>query len=221
MALQGRVEREAAKLDAVSADLRGSIDALGVKLVALDERDDTEALATLDSRVAQLTERLGTLGSRVDSVAQTLDGASSDISAKEHELAALQRHLGETSARFDAALGDVREALTALPEAASVAELDHRIGPLAVQQDALASRLEEAETAASERLARETTRTSEVERVLADAQGRLTAIEQARETVAAEITKASEARRRRRATSRRRWQRSRPASRSSRAHGRA
>ena len=193
VALQGRVEREAAKLDAVSADLRGSIDALGVKLVALDERDDTEALATLDSRVAQLTERLGTLGSRVDSVAQTLDGASSDISAKEHELAALQRHLGETSARFDAALGEVREALAALPEAASVAELDHRIGPLAVQVDALASRLEEAETAASERLARETARTSEVERVLADAQGRLTAIEQARETVAAEITKASEA----------------------------
>jgi hypothetical protein len=184
-ALEKRVGQEGARLEAFADSVRASVEALKAKIDALEsDRDTGEALADLDERV-----RL--LDGRVETVAQALEGASADLSDKELELAALQRHLEETGTRVDVAVAEVRATLAALAEAVSPDELDARLGSVSVELAEVVGRLDAGEAHTSERQDRESARTTDLEQQLADVASRLDEVEGARSAAAAELARSS------------------------------
>jgi hypothetical protein len=184
-ALEKRVGQEGARLEAFADSVRASVEALKAKIDALEsDRDTGEALADLDERV-----RL--LDGRVETVAQALEGASADLSDKELELAALQRHLEETGTRVDVAVAEVRATLAALAEAVSPDELDARLASVSVELAEVVGRLDAGEAHTSERQDRESARTTDLELQLADVASRLDEVEGARSAAAAELARSS------------------------------
>jgi chromosome segregation ATPase len=153
---------------------------------ALAQREQvTSALATRLEQEASKVEALGAeLEERLNELEGKVEGASVGISAKEHELAALHRHLEETRERLDTAVQEVREAL---PEAVSPADLDTRIAPLDARVDELVARLESTETLATERSV-EAARFDELDRRVFEGAGRLAEFERAAATWAEERT---------------------------------
>ena len=118
-ALATRLDHEAAKVELLGAELRQALE--------LQEGGARSLEGRVQGRLQELETKLA--------------GASVGMSAKEHELAALQRHLEETRARLDAAVQEVREAI---PEALSPGDLDTRLAPLGAHVDELDRRVFEA-----------------------------------------------------------------------------
>ena len=124
-------DRPSEELSAMLAALRTQVEALsGLRTGVTDEQLD-ERLADTDSALARLSER-------IDELSRSVESAATNLADKEHELAALHRHFTESSARIEAVVDDIREALSAFPD----------MGSSAVEE--LATRVERMESAARE-----------------------------------------------------------------------
>jgi len=187
-ALQRSLDDVGVQIAQLTAEIRR--DESGARDVEMQARLQEVAAAQhqAETQLKSLDERLQT---RVAEVTSKLEGASREFAASELELAALKRHLEETTAQVEAAVQDIREEL---PQSLSLVELDERLAPLLGQLETLASRVQEADAVAKERIEHELDRLSDAERRLGDADRRLVDIEQAAETSATEARRAGEAR---------------------------
>jgi chromosome segregation ATPase len=166
------VERLAAEPDRPSEELRAMLGTLRTQVEALSElRAGGVAEEQLDARFAESEDAIQALAQRLDTLAETVESAAAGLGEKEHELAALQRHFTESSARIESIVEDIRETLHAIPE------------PSSASIDDVAARLERIETAA-----RKATEASA--RTAGELSGRIDAIDQRVATVAAEVSRA-------------------------------
>jgi chromosome segregation ATPase len=192
-ALRARLDQGRAKLDALVTEVERSLGALSSRVVALDAAaNDSEALETLAEQVARQGAHLDDLGGRIDRVAASVESTSGNHARHELDLATLHRHLEEESARVDSTLGELRQALEALPDPEAVdPQLEATLQRVASDVEALAQRLEAAERASSERWTAEATQRGEVEQLVADLSSRLTDVEHDHEARAREMSSAS------------------------------
>jgi chromosome segregation ATPase len=127
--------------------------------------------AQLERRFGETDQALEALSLRLDTLAGIVESAASSLDRKENELASLQRHFTESSARIESIVDDIREALHAFPV------------PSSTSLDELATRLERLETAT-----RNATESSA--RIGGELSGRIDLIDQCVATVAEEVSRA-------------------------------
>ena len=177
-AVRTLVEQRAAEPQRPSEEIREMLTVLRSKVEELAGFRSGVTEEQLENRLAEAGERLQAVGQRIDALATTVDSAVSGLSDKEHELAALNRHFTESSARIESIVGDIRDALSALPEpgAASVDELVARM-------DRVVERVESFEAASRDAAEAH-------ERTNAELSRRIDAIEQQVATVAGDVARA-------------------------------
>lgn len=164
-------ERPPEELRGMLVTLRAQVEALtGLRAGVTEEQ--------LDQRIDAVDEANARLSERLDGLASTIESAVESLGDKEHELAALSRHVTESSARIESIVEDIREALSAFPELgwASVDELAARVERV-VQRIAVVETSSRETADARERSASELTR-------------RVDAIEQQVDTVANDVARA-------------------------------
>lgn len=188
-AVSARVEDLAAQVDARGADrpseelvamlatLRSQVEALsGLRAGVTEERFEARVAET-DVAVARLSQSIAALTSTVTSAVTSLDD-------KEHELAALHRHVTESTSRIETVVEDIREAMSALPDPTSLSmdDLAARVDDIAHAVEAGTGRIDRIETAIREADTRE--------RGADELPGRLAAIDQRVAAVATELAHA-------------------------------
>ena len=137
-------ERLAETTDALS-QVTTRIDALAESIAARAGVTEDE----LDGRLAETNDALSRVATRIDVLAESVEAATGGLGDKEHELAALHRHFMESSARVEAIVEDLKEALAAFPDAGpdALSALGSRINATATGLTSLTSRLERLERA--------------------------------------------------------------------------
>jgi chromosome segregation ATPase len=128
-ALKTQAERQAAETDRPSEEVRTMLAALRAQVEAIGGLKAGVTDEQLDERLAETGSALSKLSERIDALARSVESGASNLADKEHELAALHRHFTESSARIEAVVDDIREALTAFPDMGSsdVEELATRV----------------------------------------------------------------------------------------------
>ena len=134
-------ERPSEELVAMLATLRSQVEALGGLRPSVSEE-------SLDRRFGETDEALAALASRLDALAETVESAASSLSDKEHELAALHRRFTESSTRVESIVEDIRDALHAFPEPGStlLEELARRVERMEGRLAAVAEEVARAKT---------------------------------------------------------------------------
>jgi chromosome segregation ATPase len=188
-AVSARVEDLAAVVDSRGADrppeellamlatLRSQVEALsGLRSGVTEERFEARVAET-DVAVARLSQSIAALTSTVTSAVTSIDD-------KEHELAALHRHVTESSSRIETVVEDIREAMSALPDPTSFStdDLAARIEDIAHAVEVGTGRIDRIETALREAETRE--------RGADELPGRLAAVDQRVAAVATELAHA-------------------------------
>jgi chromosome segregation ATPase len=104
------------------ATLRSRVEALGGLRSGVSEEQ-------LDERFAETDRALARLSGRIDALAESMGAAAASLGDREHELAALHRHVTESSSRIESIAQDLREALSAFPalSTSTVEELTARV----------------------------------------------------------------------------------------------
>jgi chromosome segregation ATPase len=164
---------------APAEELRAMLTTLRTQVESLDGLRSGVTEERLGERLAEMSDALESTGRRIDALAEQVGTATASLSDKEHELAALNRHFTESSARIESIVEDLREALGAFPEATPEA-----VAAVASKVDAAVAGLE----AAAERLDRLEESRSEARVVELGA--RLESIDKRVSSVAAEIARA-------------------------------
>ena len=162
--LKSTVERRAADPERPSDELLTMLAALRSQVEALGGLRTSVSEETLDERFGETDEALAALASRLDALAETVESAASSLSDKEHELAALHRHVTESSARVESIVEDIREALHVFPE------------PGSTVLDELAARLERVESAERDAADTNDRRASELARKIDHIEGSVAAV---------------------------------------------
>jgi chromosome segregation ATPase len=192
-AVRGRIDEAYARVGAVVTDIRESIGALSAQISAHAKFPEAAEQA-LEARASEIDGRVDALGERLESLAVSVESALSGLASREVELAALNRHVDEASARVDTIVGELRHALSELPEPGSVdPAVEARLEELAGTVAAVTHQLLDVESATSERVQDAASRTVELERMLAEVGDRLATVERERDAVAAELARAGEA----------------------------
>ena len=140
-AAQARAE----ELRAMLTTLRSQVESLdGLRSGVTEER--------LDERLAETSDAVEVMARRIDALSEKLDVATASLSDKEHELAALNRHFTESSARIESIVEDLREALGAFPDAGpeALAAVASKVDAAVAGLDAAAERLQRLEESNSE-----------------------------------------------------------------------
>jgi chromosome segregation ATPase len=128
-ALKTQAERQAAEPDRPSEELSSMLAALRTQVEALNGLKTGVSDEQLDERLAGTDSALAVLSERIDGLSRSVESAAANLADKEHELSALHRHFTESSARIEAVVDDIREALSAFPDMGSsaVEELATRV----------------------------------------------------------------------------------------------
>lgn len=99
------------ELGAMLSTLRAQVEALdGLRAGATGASQED-----IDRRAAETEAALEVVTGRIDELSTHVDSAMTNLSDKEHELAALHRHFTESSSRIGTIVEDLREALGAFP----------------------------------------------------------------------------------------------------------
>jgi chromosome segregation ATPase len=136
--LKAQAEEHSLEPDRHSEELRSMLSTLRSQVEAFSGLTSGVTDEQLDERLAGTDAGLAALAEQVDALSRSIDVAASNLADKEHELAALHRHFTESSARIEAVVDDIREALSAFPDVNSTAV------------DELAARVEQVEAATRE-----------------------------------------------------------------------
>jgi chromosome segregation ATPase len=195
-AISVRVEDLAAQVDSRGADrpseelvgmlatLRSQVEALsGLRAGVTEERFEAR-FAETDVAVARLSQSIAALTSTVTSAVTGLDD-------KEHELAALHRHITESSSRIETVVEDIREAMSALPDPTSISmdDLAARVDDIAARVDDIAHAVE-AGTGRIDRIEAAMREADTRDRGADELAGRLAAVDQRVAAVATELAHA-------------------------------
>src|SRR4249919_284536 len=140
------------ELDGRLAETNDALSRVATRIDTLAESIAARAGVTedeLDERLAETNDALSRVATRIDVLAESVEAATGGLGDKEHELAALHRHFMESSARVEAIVEDLKEALAAFPDAGpdALSALGSRIDATATGLTSLTSRLERLERA--------------------------------------------------------------------------
>jgi chromosome segregation ATPase len=161
-----RLDGHAAELEAVrtiaaeqqtpAEELRAMLTTLRAQVESLDSLRGGVTEEQLDERLAETSAALDVLAQRIDALTSSVETATSSLSGKEHELAALHRHFTESSKRVESIVDDLREALGAFPEAApeTLAAVRAQLQTTTEQVETVGRRLDAIEAARPEGLVR-------------------------------------------------------------------
>jgi predicted nucleic acid-binding Zn-ribbon protein len=181
--LRRGLDVERAKGDAVSGELRASVESLASRIVTLEGAVRADTTDLLEQRLESLATFVDRLGARVETVAAGVESASSSFADQELELAALHRQFSDAGSRVEAVLDELRRTIEALPDSGTAdAELDGRLEQMVARIDTLANRLADADAVSSARIAHADARTAELEHALSDVARRLEAVVEALST---------------------------------------
>jgi DNA repair exonuclease SbcCD ATPase subunit len=160
---QERLDAQAAELDALKEqlehrddeqhapadELRAMLTTLRARVESLDGLRAGVTEDELEERLTETNDMLSRLAKRIDVLAESVEAATTGLGDKEHELAALHRHFVESSARVEAIVEDLREALGAFPETdpEALSVLGSRIDAVVAGLVSSTSRLERLESA--------------------------------------------------------------------------
>lgn len=183
--LKAQIEHQDTEAGGPSDELRGMLATLLAQVEGLSELKSGVTEEQLNLRFVEADETLASLSKRMDALARNVDSATESLGNKEHELAALNRHFTESSARIESIVDDIREALSAFPEmgTATVDELATQVERVAADVSSLAGRVGQIETV--EREAADSR-----ERGTGEYASRIELIEQRVATVATEVARA-------------------------------
>jgi chromosome segregation ATPase len=148
-ALKEQLERRDAEQHAPADELRAMLTTLRARVESLDGLRAGVTEDELDERLTETNHMLSRLAKRIDVLAESVEAATTGLGDKEHELAALHRHFLESSARVEAIVEDLREALGAFPETEpeALSVLGSRIDAVVAGLASSTSRLERLESA--------------------------------------------------------------------------
>jgi chromosome segregation ATPase len=183
-ALKAEIERRQAEPERPSEELRAMLAALRTQVEALSGLRAGVTEEQLEARVAETDGAVARLSQGIDALTENVTAAAVSLGDKEHELAALHRHFTESSSRIETVVGDIREALSALPDPASFSadDLAAHTEDVARAVESLTGRIDRVET---------TIRQAETrERSVDELPGRLAAIDQRVAAVATELAHA-------------------------------
>jgi chromosome segregation ATPase len=191
--LRARLQDEDTKVEAVVTELTASIGALSAQITAIEARADTAATEALATGVEDANAKIAALASKLTLISANNASSSASLAQNELELEALRGEFQAANIRLGAAVGELRQALDALPEPGSVdASLDARLEQLAAKIDAIGSRLADVDATSNELRAETESRTAELERLLTDGRQRLSEVESASDRTATELARASQ-----------------------------
>ena len=114
------------RLDHRFGETRDALAGLSQRIDAFRSVDETQ----LDRRFEETDGVLTTLSQRLDTLAETVEAAAANLGDKERELTAAHRSFTESSTRIESIVGDIREALHALPEQSSPSSVDELVARL-------------------------------------------------------------------------------------------
>ena len=162
---KARLDGHAAELESLKAqlaerqappadELRSMLTMLRTRVESLDGLRAGVTQEALDDRLAETDEALARISRRLDEIGTSVESATTSLSEKEHELAALHRRFTESSARVETIVGDLREALGALPDTDpdALGAITRRLDSTSASVTALANRVGRIEAAHAEHL---------------------------------------------------------------------
>jgi chromosome segregation ATPase len=192
--LRRGLENGTARVDSVVGELRRSLAALAEQVATLERSETPEAVRALGHRVDDLSGSIDSVAERLEAIATSVEGTSARLADKELELAGVHRRLDEASQHADTVVGELRDALAALPERGSVdPAVEGRLEALGQTLDSLTGHLSELEASTSARWQADVAASSELGRLIGDVTERLTNVERDRDAAGADLARASEA----------------------------
>ena len=182
-AIRARVDEAYSRIGTVVAGIQSSLATLTAQVRVLEALPETTEQA-LEARTGELDARVDELAGQVGSLAASLELATSAFVDGRAETARLGARADDASARIDAVVEQLTEALGRLPEPGVIdAEVEARLAALAGSVDDVTEQI----AALSSTAAAQSESTAALEGSLAHVRDRLSALEHERSSAAAQL----------------------------------